>query len=103
MLCTDQNQYVPGMLAGHKKVQAPEGINRFEARDLALEAAGEHYRQPMLLAWMDSITGQHSPQVECCQTDKPSWVLYAANRGADMAVEVGDGDFYFLFREGAVM
>lgn len=102
MVCVDQKQYVPGMISGHMQVEAPAEADRFAARELALEAARDRYRQPMLLAWFDAVTGRYSPEVTCCQLDKPSWVVYAETRGAELAVEVGDGDFFFLFREGAV-
>ncbi len=94
--------YRPGLIGTEIKVAAPKGVDRLEARQMALEAARSRYREPMLLAWLDKVRGEFSPAVECCGEDKPAWVIYAGNRGGEVVVEVGDGDYYFVFREGAV-
>jgi hypothetical protein len=54
----------------------------------------------MILSWLNRKTGQHSPDVACCQEDgKESWEIYAESRGGKLRTEVDD-QFVFIFREG---
>lgn len=67
------------------------------------EHAREHARKydsdPMLLSWFDRDKGAYSPYGECCAEGMPSWVSYALSRGGNFAIDVNDGDYYFIFRQ----
>ena len=70
------------------------------ARVLAGSEASHFLPDPMLLSWLNRKTGQHSPNVDCCQQEgKEAWEIYAESRGGTLRVEVGD-DYVFIFREG---
>ena len=71
-----------------------------EARKLADEKAGLNLVDPMLLAWMDAKTGRFSPNVVCCGKKKPSWLIYAETRGAELSVNVNDLSYVFVYRSG---
>lgn len=73
------------------------------ARDLAVIEAGTHLADPMILGWLDRRTGQHFPNVDCCQEEgKETWEIYAESRGGTVRVEVGE-QYVFIFREGLYM
>ncbi|WP_051184376.1 AF1514 family protein [Desulfatiglans anilini] len=69
------------------------------ARLLADQKAQEVLSEPMLLAWYERDTGRFSPQVECCGEDKPSWVIYAESRGADLSVDINRRAFVFIYHD----
>ena len=53
------------------------------------------------LSWFDRAAGFESPaHVSECHgsCDVPGYVDYAVNRGAELRVVAGDGDFVFLYR-----
>jgi hypothetical protein len=52
----------------------------------------------MLLAWFDRKSGTFSPDVICCGDTKPSWLVYADSRGADISVDVNDLDYVFVYK-----
>jgi len=71
-----------------------------ELRSLANKEAIKYIQDPMILSWLNRKTGQHSPDVDCCQEDgKESWEIYAESRGGKLRAEVDD-QFVFIFREG---
>ena len=71
-----------------------------EARSLANQEAGKYMADPMMLSWLNRKTGQHSPDVECCQEDgKETWEIYAESRGGRVRVEIDD-EYVFIFRDG---
>jgi len=82
-------------------VAAPGGdVGGFDdARAVADRTARDHLEEPMLLAWFDRKTGAFSPRVECCSEEKPGWVVYAETRGGSLTVDVGEGRFFFIFRD----
>jgi hypothetical protein len=69
-----------------------------EAKRIADQAAREAALHPMLLAWFERRTGEHSPRVECCGEDRPAWRVYAESRGANLTVRLNDGDYEFVYR-----
>ena len=69
-----------------------------KAKDIADEKARAYAPGSMLLAWFDRTTGQFSPQVTCCGDEKPTWLVYAESRGADLSVIVNDGQYVFVYR-----
>jgi len=95
-----RTEFHPDQLGEIIKIEAsPLSYDR--ARELAGAAATERLTEPMLLGWYEPASGRHSPQVECCDEEKPGWIVYAQSRGGEVSVEVGRGDFYFIFGEGA--
>ncbi len=71
-----------------------------EARSIANQEAIKYIEDPMILSWLNRKTGQHSPDVNCCQEDgKESWEIYAESRGGNLRIEVDD-QFVFILREG---
>lgn len=93
-------EFHPDHLGETIKVESSP-LSYAQARELAGAAAAERLAEPMLLGWYESASGRFSPQVECCDEEKPGWIVYAQNRGGKVAVEVGRGDYYFIFGEGA--
>lgn len=70
------------------------------ARSLANQEASKYIKDPMILSWLNRKTGQHSPDVDCCQENgKESWEIYAESRGGKLRTEVDD-QFVFIFGEG---
>lgn len=68
-----------------------------EARRLADEKARELWSDPMLVAWLDKKTGQFSPNVTCCDEEKPTWLVYAESRGADRSIDINDQEYVFVY------
>jgi hypothetical protein len=82
------------------KLQTDEAMPFDSAQALARRQAEKHLTSPMMLSWLNSVTGRHSPNVECCQEDgKEAWEIYAESRGGTLRVEIDD-KFVFIFREG---
>ncbi|MFC1835813.1 AF1514 family protein [Thermodesulfobacteriota bacterium] len=67
------------------------------ARNIAFDRARSISSDPMLLAWFDKAAGKFSPDVICCNTEKPSWLVYAESRGGDISVDINDQDYVFVF------
>jgi hypothetical protein len=66
-------------------------------KDIAKQKAKELAADPMLLSWYKGKTGEYYPNVECGRTDKPVWIVFAESRGADIAININDGDYIFLY------
>ena len=67
------------------------------AKLIAKEKALELSSDPMLLSWYDGKTGDFWPKYECGTWDKPVWIIFAQSRGADIAVNINNGDYIFLY------
>ena len=67
------------------------------AKDLAKHAARERSPDAMLLSWHNTKTGEYYPRYDCGGHDRPAWVLFAESRGANLTVDVDDGDYVFMF------
>jgi Domain of unknown function (DUF5619) len=67
------------------------------AKALATGKVREIYPDAMLLAWYEGETGNYVPKSDCDFGDKPSWIVYAESRGADITMVVDDGRFVFLY------
>ena len=68
------------------------------ARRIADQKASEMASEPMLLAWYESKTGRFSPSVECCSETKPGWLVYAESRGGDIAIDINNQEYVFIYR-----
>jgi hypothetical protein len=70
-----------------------------EARQAAFGRANTYSTDPMLLSWFDKKSGAYSPSgVECCGRGEPSWLTYAHSRGGNLAIDINDEDYVFVFR-----
>ena len=67
------------------------------AKDLAKKKAKELTGDPMLLSWLNGKTGDFYPKTECGPMDKPPWIVFAESRGADIAININDGEYIFLY------
>jgi len=67
------------------------------AHDLANQKAKELTADPMLLSWYCGKTGDYYPKTECGPIDKPPWIIFAESRGADIAININDGEYIFLY------
>ena len=82
------------------RLETEHDVEFTSAQGLAARQALSHVDDPMLLAWLDRITGKHSPDVECCQEDgKETWEIYEESRGGSVRRESGYRDVC-IFREG---
>lgn len=74
-----------------------EDLDFITARDLAKQKASELSADPMLLSWFSGKTGEYYPKTECGRSDKPVWLIFAESRGADIAININDGEYIFLY------
>lgn len=74
-----------------------EGLDLNSAKDLAKQKAKELTGDPMLLSWFNGTTGDFYPKTECGPMDKPPWIVFAESRGADIAININDGEYVFLY------
>ena len=74
-----------------------EGLDFLKAKEIAKAHAKELAPDPMLLSWYNGKTGDFYPKYECGTWDKPVWIIFAESRGADIAVNINDGEYIFLF------
>ncbi len=58
-------------------------------------------REPELLSWYDGKRQVYAPNDECCVEGEPNWLAYALAKGADLAIDVNDEEYVFLFRKFA--
>jgi hypothetical protein len=66
------------------------------ATDIAKRKAMELSDDPMMLSWYCGKTGEYYPKTECGRSDKPAWIIFAESRGADIAININDGEYIFL-------
>lgn len=66
------------------------------AKAIAKKLATEKCPHPMILSWKNGKTGDFYPRRECGTEDKPAWIYYAEARGADLTVDINDGQFIFM-------
>ena len=74
-----------------------EDLDIATATHIARQKAGELSNDPMMLSWYCGKTGEYYPKTECGRTDKPPWIIFAESRGADMAININDGEYIFLY------
>ncbi len=73
-------------------------LNFCSAKAIADRKAHEMSSDPMLVAWFDRNGGKFSPDTICCDREKPSWLVYAESRGADISVDINDQDYVFVYK-----
>ena len=62
------------------------------AKDRALEICSH----PMILSWKNGNTGQTYPDYECGLNEEPFWIRYAKGRGANLTIDINDGEYLFM-------
>jgi hypothetical protein len=50
----------------------------------------------MILSWKNGNTGQTYPDYECGINEEPFWVRYAKGRGANLTIDINDGEYLFM-------
>jgi hypothetical protein len=68
-----------------------------EVSDLARSQAREINKDAMMLAWFDRRSGEGFPDYDCGASDKPPWRVFAEARGANLTIDVNEGEFIFLY------
>lgn len=76
---------------------AKDDLDFKKASDLARTRAREINKDAMMLAWFNRRSGEGFPDYDCGASDKPPWRVFAEARGANLTVDVNDGDFIFLY------
>ena len=74
-----------------------EDLDFLKAKDIAKEKARELADDPMLLSWYIGKTKEYYPKLECGTWDRPVWIIFAESRGADIAININDGEYIFLY------
>jgi len=52
---------------------------------------------PMLLSWFSGKTGDFYPKTDCGGSDKPPYIIYARARGADLTIDINNGEYVFYY------
>jgi len=73
------------------------GLDLKTAKEFAKRKAREICTESMLLSWNNAEIGEYYPRTECGCGDRPPWVVYADARGADLIIDVNDGQYTFMF------
>lgn len=73
-----------------------DDFNFLKAKQLAKETAFEKCDYPMILSWKNGKTGESNPDYECGNNEKPFWIRYAEGRGANLTIDINQGDYIFL-------
>ncbi len=82
----------------HIKIKIDEkDLDFVKAKDIAKDKARELAEDPMLLSWYNGKTGEFHPKLECGTWNKPVWIIFAESRGADIAININDGEYIFLY------
>ena len=68
-----------------------------DAHDRAKAEAKKLTSDPMLLSWYSGKTGEYYPKLECGTWDRPVWIIFAESRGADIAININEGEYIFLY------
>lgn len=89
------------MLSGPIEVRTDRSVDFAEARAMADERVRNTVEDPMLLAWFDRKATKFSPDVICCGTNKPSWLVYAESRGGTISVDINNEEYVFVYRPGS--
>lgn len=66
------------------------------AKQVAKERALEICSHPMILSWKNGNTGQTYPDYECGINEEPFCVRYAKGRGANLTIDINDGEYLFM-------
>lgn len=89
------------MLRGPIIVREAGDLDFDGAKRIADRKAREFSHDAMLLSWFDKKAGKFSPDVICCDTEKPTWLVYAESRGGSISVDINNEDYVFVYRPGS--
>ncbi len=79
-------------------LQSTDTDRDFEkAAEVARSRARAINKNAMMLAWFNRRSGEGFPDFDCGAGDKPPWRVFAEARGANLTVDVNDGEFIFLY------
>lgn len=67
-----------------------------KAKELAKKTAFERCDTPMILSWKNGKTGESYPDYECGINERPFWIRYAEGRGANLTIDVNQGEYIFM-------
>lgn len=82
----------------HIKLQIDDpDLDLAMANDLAKAKARECNKDVMLLSWYCRKTGEFAPKFECGYRDKPPWIVFAEARGANLTIDINDGEYIFIY------
>jgi Domain of unknown function (DUF5619) len=82
----------------HLKIRVDDrNLDFVRAKRIAKGKATEMAEDPMLLSWYNGKSGDYFPKYPCGHWQKPVWILFAESRGADLAVNINDGEYIFLY------
>ena len=76
-------------------VDDPE-LNFQQAEDLAKKIAKKKCKNCMILSWKNGKTGEFYPTRECSTQKKPAWIYYAQVRGANLTININNGEYVFM-------
>ena len=85
----------PGKVIDLKIEQAD--LDFADAQDIAKQKARELNEDPMLLSWYQGKTGEFYPKADCGPGDRPPWIVFAESRGADLTIDINEGQYVFVF------
>ncbi len=92
------SKYLKHFWGNHIKIRVDdEDLDFVKAKKIAKNKAEELAPDPMLLSWYSGKTGDYFPKLECGTWDKPVWIIFAESRGADIAININDGEYIFLY------
>ena len=66
------------------------------AKQAAKDKAFERCGHPMILSWKNGKTGESHPNYECGVEGKPFWIRYAEGRGANLTININNGEYVFM-------
>jgi hypothetical protein len=88
----------PDYPGNHIKIRIDDkNLDFVKAKVIAKQKAKELCPDPMMLSWYQGSTGESYPNLECGRGDMPAWILYAASRGANMTIDINDGQYIFIY------
>ncbi len=76
-------------------IDDPE-LDFLAAKQMAKDTAFEKCDNPMILSWKNGKSGDSYPNYECGVSDRPFWIRYAEGRGANLTININDGQFIFM-------
>ena len=89
---------IDGMSIEVIKLQTDDSDPDFAtAYTTAKTKAREINKDAMLLSWYCKKTGEFSPKVECSYKEKPAWLIFAEARGANLTIDINDGEYIFIY------
>ena len=67
-----------------------------QAEEIAKRIAQKKCENHMILSWKNGKTGEFYPVRECGTQKLPAWIYYAQVRGANLTVDINNGEYTFM-------